>query len=226
MSLSNVPITLIVAATKKNGIGKNGGLPWPMLKKEMAYFARVTKRVPLPTNTGSLQSDTLKQTLLVGQRQNVVVMGRKTWESIPPRLRPLKDRTNIVISSQTKDQLNISADGVIVASSILSGLQELERMVKQGEALPVGRTFVIGGTTIYRAALQLPQTQSILLTRIEKDFDCDTTFPIDLEAAEGWQRSTRPDLERFVGEDIPEGRLSEGQKEDEVQYEFQLYEKL
>ena len=71
MSLRDIPLTLIVAATVKNGIGKNGGLPWPMLKKEMAYFARVTKRVPMPKDTGSVQSDALKTAVLDGARRNV-----------------------------------------------------------------------------------------------------------------------------------------------------------
>lgn len=197
-----------------------------MLKKEMAYFARVTKRVPMPTDTGSVQSDKLKQTMLEGQRRNVVIMGRKTWESIPHKLRPLKDRTNIVISSQDKATLRIDADDVIVATSIDSALQALDQHFHDGKVLPIGRAFVIGGTTIYRAALQLPQTQNILLTRIAKDFDCDTMFPVELEQDKTWQRKSHQDLRHFTGEDISEGLMSDGQGEDKVEYEFQLYEKL
>ncbi len=72
------PLTIVVAATKGNGIGQNGGLPW-RLSKEMAYFARVTSNAP-------------------AGKQNVVIMGRKSWESIPLKFRPLRNRTNIVIS--------------------------------------------------------------------------------------------------------------------------------
>jgi dihydrofolate reductase len=71
-------LTLIVAATKTNGIGKNGQLPW-RLPKEMAYFARVTSHAP-------------------DGRTNAVIMGRNTWESIPLQFRPLKKRTNVIIS--------------------------------------------------------------------------------------------------------------------------------
>lgn len=71
-------LTLIVAATKSNGIGLNGGLPWK-LPKEMAYFAQVTSNAP-------------------EGRVNSVIMGRNTWESIPKKFRPLKKRVNIVIS--------------------------------------------------------------------------------------------------------------------------------
>lgn len=71
-------LTIIVAATKSNGIGQNSRLPW-RLPKEMAYFAHVTSNAP-------------------EGKSNAVVMGRKTWESIPKKFRPLPKRTNIVIS--------------------------------------------------------------------------------------------------------------------------------
>ena len=72
-------LTLIVAATRNNGIGQNSQLPW-RLSKEMAYFKRVTTNAP----EGSL---------------NAVVMGRNTWESIPAKFRPLNKRLNVVVSS-------------------------------------------------------------------------------------------------------------------------------
>ena len=226
MSVKQLPLTIIVAATPKNGIGINGCLPWPMLKKEMAYFARVTKRVLMPANTGSVQSDAWKQTNLERARKNVVIMGRKTWESIPPEFRPLKDRTNVVISTQDRTKLDSVPDDVVVASDILSGLEALEQRVKDGQALPVGRAFVIGGSSIYRTALELPQTKSVLLTRIRKDFECDTFFPQDLgKAGSDWQRSSREGLEIFVGEQIPNEVLPEGEGEDSTSYEFQLYER-
>ncbi|KAK5127871.1 hypothetical protein LTR85_004988 [Meristemomyces frigidus] len=226
MSLKQLPLTIIVAATPKNGIGKNGALPWPMLKKEMAYFTRVTKRVPMPTNTGSVQSDAWKQTNLEGTRRNVVIMGRKTWDSIPPKFQPLKDRTSIVISSQDPAKLEAVPDDVVVASDILSGLQSLGQKVREGKALPVGRAFVIGGAKIYQAAMELPQTTSVLLTRIHKDYECDTFFSETLDdASSGWRRKSLEDLRAFVGEDVPEGPLTEGEGSDETSYEFQLYER-
>jgi len=71
-------LTLIVAATSTNGIGKGGQLPW-RLPKEMAYFAKVTSAAP-------------------EGKTNAVIMGRNTWESIPPKFKPLQRRTNIVLS--------------------------------------------------------------------------------------------------------------------------------
>ncbi|OQO13615.1 hypothetical protein B0A48_01844 [Cryoendolithus antarcticus] len=228
MSAAQVPLTLIVAATAKNGIGKNGGLPWPMLKKEMAYFARVTKRVPMPTNTGSVQSDALKSAILEGTRRNVVIMGRKTWESIPPKFRPLKDRTNIVISSQDRRKLGAVPDEVIVAGSIASGLEALDAAVSAGDALPIGRAFVIGGSSIYKAALDLEQTKNVLLTRIGTEHDCDTFFPIDLEedsSTERWHRRYNKQLSTFVGEDVNDAQMIETHDGKDIGYEFRLYER-
>jgi len=71
-------LTLIVAVTKSNGIGQNARLPW-RLPKEMAYFAQVTSNAP-------------------DGRSNALIMGKNTWESIPKKVRPLKNRVNIVIS--------------------------------------------------------------------------------------------------------------------------------
>lgn len=227
MALKHLPITIIVAVTPKNGIGLNGSLPWPMLKKEMAYFARVTKRVPPPTNNDSLSSDAWKQTNLEGTRRNVVIMGRKTWESIPPKFRPLRNRTNVVISSQHRDALGAVPSEVVVQPDILSGLTEVERRVKSGEALPVGRVYAIGGARIYKAALELPRTKSILLTRIRTDYPCDTFFPYALDASDsGWQRRSREDLARYVGEDIPLDPLTEDVEGSTISYEFQLYERI
>ncbi|CAG9937614.1 unnamed protein product [Clonostachys rosea f. rosea IK726] len=88
--MSQTELTLIVAATRSMGIGLNGSMPWQGLRKEMQYFARVTTRLPPQAAPGSV---------------NAVIMGRKTWDSIPPKFRPLKDRLNIVITRSAKDSL-------------------------------------------------------------------------------------------------------------------------
>ncbi|KAF2206861.1 hypothetical protein CERZMDRAFT_52255 [Cercospora zeae-maydis SCOH1-5] len=229
MSLTQIPLTIIVAATTKNGIGRGGGLPWPMLKKDMAYFARVTKRVPMPNDTGSLQSDMLKQTVLSGTRQNLVIMGRKTWDSIPPKFRPLKDRTHIVISSQDRSSLQPIPDDVVVASDILSGLQMLEESIKAGKSLPVGRAFVIGGSSIYEAALELPQLQRVLLTRIDKDYDCDTFFPVELgegqESSGPWRCAPHEALRDFVQEEVEENPVQQEVEDGVISLHFQLFER-
>lgn len=217
MSSSKPSLALIVAATVKNGIGKNGGLPWPMLKKEMAYFARVTKRVPS------------HQAAQDSQCQNVVVMGRKTWESIPPKFRPLKDRTNLVISSKGSEVLDPSHDDVLVARDIQQGLEELQERARQGKARPMGKVFIIGGSSIYEAALRLANAKYILLTRIQSEYDCDTFFPIDLEGQEaqkaGWHRQDVTSLRSFIEEDLEDAEVEEKAGDSTVSYSFTLYQR-
>jgi dihydrofolate reductase len=98
-------VNLIVAGCKLRGhdglmgIGQAGTLPW-RLKAEMKHFARMTS---------TAQTD--------GQR-NAVLMGRKTWESIPAKFRPLKNRFNVVLTSQTDYDLGHDADKAITCSSM------------------------------------------------------------------------------------------------------------
>lgn len=225
MAATQPPLTLIVAATVKNGIGKNGGLPWPMLKNEMAYFARVTKRVPQTT------SHDQESTSPTSHARNVVIMGRKTWESIPPKFRPLKDRTNMIISSQSSDAFGPPREDVLVAPSIEAGLQDLVGSSgRQGSAArPVGKVFVIGGSSIYDAALRLPNARHVLLTRMFTEYACDTFFPVDLESEEarneGWRRRSGEELQEFTGETVDDGKVEETAKGEVVQYQFTLYER-
>ncbi|KAG0647598.1 Dihydrofolate reductase [Hyphodiscus hymeniophilus] len=142
-------------------------------------------------------------------------MGRKTWESIPTRFRPLKDRTNIVISRNPSAE---SCSGGILANSIESAL----------ESIPEGgaeKVFVIGGAQIYREALQKAQAKRILLTRVLSDFECDTFFPITLGEngkGEGWVRRTKEELDAWVGESVVEGT----QVENGTSYVFEMWERI
>jgi dihydrofolate reductase len=228
------PLTLVVATTAKNGIGKNGVLPWPMLKKEMAYFARVTKRVPgastrpsasMLAETASQLSDTSDAAATVNLQdpQNVVVMGRKTWESIPNKFRPLPQRTNVVISKSAT--VEGAGDDVVVSNSISSALSTLTTRVNQGKSAPVGRVFVIGGAAIYKQALEMEQAKTILLTRVEGEWDCDTDFPVDVEVEPQWTRKSKDELDAFVNESVEE-KLEEEVKGQTVEYEFRLYERV
>ncbi|KAF1987960.1 hypothetical protein K402DRAFT_428524 [Aulographum hederae CBS 113979] len=203
MAPSNLPLTLIVAATSKTfGIGKNGSLPW-RLKAEMKYFARVTTRVPSTAASNA---------------RNAVIMGRKTWESIPPKFRPLKDRVNVVLSkSGNIDGIPAEHQDVLVVDSLEQAISTLST---QSEG--VGRAFVIGGSTVYESALKLPQTRSILMTQIDAEFDCDTFFPVMLKDVLldklGWERRSKAELEAFIGEEVNEKEV-----EGDVEYKYCLF---
>jgi dihydrofolate reductase len=137
-------------------------------------------------------------------------MGRKTWDSIPSKFRPLKGRNNIVVSRSP------TIDGKTSTSSLQGAIEEVK-----GE----GRAFVIGGAQIYKAALERKETKRILLTRILSDFECDTFFPVVLGEdgqAEGWVRRNKEELDGWVGESVPDGVQVEGEG---TRYIFEMWER-
>ena len=148
---------IVVAATSSTlGIGKNGKLPWK-LAGDMQKFKEIT------TTTSS------------DVRRNAVIMGRKTWESLPSKFRPLPRRLNIVLSKNPslRQELSIPED-VVIASSLDEALEN----VSTSFADSVENIYVIGGQAIYTEAISSPYCKEILLTSVEADFnDCDTFFP-------------------------------------------------
>lgn len=203
------PLTLIVATTSRLGIGRKGTLPWPTLKGEMGYFARVTKRLSPSVDPSQAP-----------QKRNAVIMGRKTWDSIPTKFRPLKGRANVVISRSLKiEEQEAKGEGSV---EIVSSLQEAVDLLEARDE--VDRVFVIGGSSIYDAALKHPATIRVLLTQIETpEFECDTFFPVDVEKERDWTRGTSEELQEWTGEDF--GEKSIRRTEGDVSYEFCLFEK-
>ena len=115
--------SIIVAVDSKNGIGKNNGLSW-RLKEDMKHFRTLT--------LGGFKDFGI---------QNVVIMGRKTYESIPPKFRPLPNRLNIVISRSLE-----SINGARIANSLEEALNFAEIHAKSQEMNPKQRSkvWVIG----------------------------------------------------------------------------------
>ncbi|KAI0121991.1 dihydrofolate reductase-like domain-containing protein [Daldinia grandis] len=215
-------LTLIVATTRTMGIGRSGTLPWTGLKKEMAYFARVTKRLPPPpppSPPSSPASGSASPALT-----NAVIMGRKTWDSIPPKFQPLKGRLNIVISRSHAS----SEQETVVAAAAGEGpirVNSLDRALAHLKAAGVGRAFVIGGAQIYGAALELKEARRVLLTRVlSPDFECDTFFPLGLrgDMGDGWVKRSKEELDAWAGETVPEG----AQEENGTKYEFEMWERV
>jgi len=192
-------LTIIVAATAPRlGIGLKGTLPW-RLKKEMAYFKRVTTYHPenLP---------------------NVVIMGRKCWESIPPKFRPLPNRHNIVLTRKGRvDGIDETAGGVSGAEVASSLTDALERVQGRG----FGRVFVIGGGEVYREAMSMENCDRILFTEVNGDIATDVDFPVDFRKS-GWNKADHEKLETFVGAEVQKGDITEGL----LSYEFQMWERM
>jgi dihydrofolate reductase len=129
-------VALVAAVARGGVIGRDGGIPW-RLPEDVAYFKALT--------TG-----------------HAVVMGRRTWDSIPERFRPLPGRRNVVVTRNAEWR----AEGAERASSVEAALELLA-----GEE----EVFVIGGAAIYAAAL--PYADTLVLTEIDLAAEGDTFFP-------------------------------------------------
>ncbi|KAF2804017.1 uncharacterized protein BDZ99DRAFT_345219, partial [Mytilinidion resinicola] len=227
-------LTLILAATPSLGIGRAGALPWTSLKGDMAFFARVTKRVlpPASTSTSTSTSTSAAASSSPRRTQNAVIMGRKTWDSIPPRFRPLAGRINVVVSRAGVVAGLEEARGkerVLVVGGLGEAVRQLQSgAIKDddgdGGEVRVGRVFVIGGASLYNQALAMEGARRVLLTKVGREFECDAFFGVDLEGegarGRGWVRRSRGELEEWVGESVGEGREEGG-----VPFEFCLFER-
>jgi dihydrofolate reductase len=139
---------MVVAADEAGGIGNKGELPWK-LPRDVAFFQRITSECEQPGC------------------QNVVIMGRKTWDTIPTRFRPLSRRLNVVLTRQQAYQ----AEEALVLSDLDKALEAVAARED------VARVFVIGGGEIYRLGALHPRCRRVYLTRVEGRFDCDARFP-------------------------------------------------
>ncbi|XP_048874758.1 dihydrofolate reductase [Brienomyrus brachyistius] len=183
-------LNCIVAVCPNMGIGNKGNLPWhpKRLSNEFKYFQRMT----MTASEG---------------KQNVVIMGRKTWFSIPERNRPLKGRINIVLSRELK----VPPEGAhYLASDFSSALQLLDSSELAGR---VDQIWVIGGSSVYKEAMETPGSCRLFVTEVLQQFECDTFLP-DINMNGFRKLSSFPE--------VPEGL----QEENGIQYKFEVYESV
>lgn len=132
-------IVSLIAAVARNGvIGKNNDLPWH-LPDDMKFFMQTTKG-------------------------HHVILGRKNYDSLPEKYKPLANRTNLVVTHQ-KD---FNAPGCVVVNSVEQALQYAQQHQEE-EAM------VIGGSEIYK--LSLPHAHRLYITEIHAEVDGDVFFP-------------------------------------------------
>lgn len=143
------PFRLIAAVSSDYGLGYKGAIPWTC-KTDLAHFRDVTKSVQ------------------VYGAQNAVIMGRKTWESLPHGWRPLPDRCNVVITRNYED---FRKSGVHAFPSLLEATMWLS---ERGD---IENQFIIGGAELYKEALQKNWSKELLLTHVPGNYQCDTFFP-------------------------------------------------
>ena len=165
-----------MAATASDfGIGAAGKLPWS-LREDMAFFKKMTSSTSNHSD-GSPAADDGEEKKLKSEVMNAVIMGRKTWESIPSKYRPLPGRLNVVLSKNTNVRQELAIpDEVIIAESLENALIQLAEpdMVQNIEDV-----FVIGGGSVYTEAIKSIFCKKIYLTSIENNFEgIDTFFPV------------------------------------------------
>ena len=149
-----MPLSLVAAIAQNNCIGKNGTLPWH-IPEDLKHFKEIT--------TGK-----------------IVLMGRKTWDSLPAKFRPLPNRINLVITTQANLAL---PEGVEVFMSIAQALG------KYGDR----EVAIIGGAQIFNATIDLADT--LYITHVQQTVEGDVFFPpIDPKK---WHEIQREDHDEF-----------------------------
>lgn len=149
----SLPVLALVAARARNGvIGRDGELPW-RLKSDLQRFKAITLGKP-------------------------VIMGRKTWDSLPKK--PLPGRANFVLSRDG----TFEPKGAVVTERFEEALAMAREQAREDE---VDEVCVIGGTALY--ALALPKARRLYLTEVEVDAEGDAHFPAFDEAA--WTEAAR-----------------------------------
>lgn len=133
-------ISLIVAVAENGVIGRDNDLIW-YLPKDLKYFKDTTEG-------------------------HVVIMGRKNFLSIPEKYRPLKGRTNVIVTRSE----DFSAEGALVCNSIEDAITVA---LAEGDTEP----FIIGGGQVYKYALDHGLVDRMYITRVHESFDGDTFFP-------------------------------------------------
>lgn len=136
----------IAAIDESRGLGIKGDLPWH-LPGDLKHFATTTTKTLDP------------------EKQNAVIMGRVTCETIPDKYWPLPRRRNVVITRNPSFSIRGSEVFTDLKSAMLAVHDEVETI------------YVVGGGQIYSLAIELDACKELILTRIHRDFGCDAFFP-------------------------------------------------
>lgn len=168
MTNDDAPELAMIWAQSRGGvIGSGGAMPWHV-PEDLAHFKQFTAGRP-------------------------VLMGRKTWDSLPPRFRPLEGRRNIVVTRDPR----WCADGAEVAHS-------LEDAITLASNAAPDTIWITGGATLYAQALD--SADRLEVTEIDLDVDGDTLAPVlsdgwtavAADPSEGWHRSRAGADYRFL----------------------------
>ncbi|CCH46642.1 putative dihydrofolate reductase-thymidylate synthase [Wickerhamomyces ciferrii] len=202
--MSSKQVSIIVAALLPSfGIGYKNQLPWK-LRNEMKYFKNVT------TNKSSSSSTNSK---------NAVIMGRKTWDSIPSKFRPLPDRYNVILTKQDPTSFE-PIENVKYSNNIDDTIKNLLNDDS------INQIFIIGGSEIYNNSITNNLVDNLLITEINhlksNEIEMDTFLNKDY-ILNNFTKTNKIELQKFIGEniEIPSDKIIEG----DFEYEFTLYKR-
>ena len=148
-------LNLIYARAANGVIGKDNAMPWH-LPEDLAHFKRLTQGCP-------------------------VIMGRKTWDSLPARFRPLPGRLNIVLTRDAATAAQLQAEGALALTSLQAAIAHCAALSSAPAEL-----WVMGGAQIYAQAL--PLAQRVVVTEIARDYEGDALAP---ELGPEWRETAR-----------------------------------
>jgi dihydrofolate reductase len=133
-------VSLIVAMDRNRGIGRDNDLMWH-LPNDMRFFKETTEN-------------------------QIVVMGRKNYDSIPEKYRPLPNRENVILTKNTSFE-----------ASNCSVFHSLDAALSAYQSDKNRKFFIIGGGQIYKLALEAKILEEMFITHIDGNYDADTFFP-------------------------------------------------
>lgn len=201
-------VSLIVAALLPTyGIGCKGKLPW-RLKQDMKFFRLVT------TSTHD------------SAKRNMVIMGRKTYDSIPPKFRPLKNRVNVILTRSVENyekdhhaEISSHSDNLKVAGSLKQALKLSE------ETSNIEEIFIIGGAQLYNSIME---EASNLIDRIFLT-EVTCTRPVEMDTflqweSKDWNKQPEGELIKYLEWKKLEGKFQlNGNEEGDYKYNFSMW---
>ncbi|MEV8254951.1 dihydrofolate reductase [Rhodoglobus sp. NPDC076762] len=177
-----VSVALIWAQSAGGIIGHNGSMPWH-LPEDLAHFKELTLGSP-------------------------VIMGRKTWDSLPPRFRPLPGRRNIVVTRQEEwnalgAEVAHTVDSAVELAAASASTVDAD-LTDRGHGEPVETVWVIGGAEIFASVLE--SADRLEVTEIRETFEGDTMAPerddewmlVASDPSDGWHTSATDLRYRFL----------------------------
>ncbi|KAJ2400919.1 dihydrofolate reductase, partial [Coemansia sp. RSA 2559] len=186
MSVTKTLTIVVAAAVKNHGIAIGKENPW-RLPKDLAYFNKVTETVIGASTKDSNNASDEKLMPASGiPLMNACILGRKTWEALPKRHQPLKNRYNIVVTSDPNLLGDEEPKFTVTQPSVQAALKFIDDMNSTGagkQPARIDRVFITGGGGIYDEVLKMDDRDvQILITYVQlHDEDkcnaCDAFFP-------------------------------------------------